>query len=60
MSDDRSKTGNPDRQRINMGEDYERRDWAEKFGVSEDQLRSAVDKVGPRAADVERELKGRG
>ena len=60
MSDDRSKTGNPDRQRINLGEDYEVRDWAKKFGVSEAELRSAVDKVGPMAADVEREIKGRG
>lgn len=56
MSDDTNKTGNPDRQRINMSEDYERRDWSKKFGVSEDELRRAVDKVGPMADDVAREL----
>lgn len=59
MSDDTSKAGNPDRQRINLSEDYEVRDWSKKFGVSEDQLRAAVGKVGSMASDVERELKGR-
>jgi len=57
MSDDKTKTGGPDRLRINPGEDYEVRDWARKFGVSEERLRAAVRKVGPMAADVERELK---
>ena len=59
MSDDKSKTGKADRDRINVNEDYERRDWAKKFGVSEDALRKAVAKVGVMAADVERELKGK-
>ena len=58
MSDDKSETGNPDRQRISLSEDYEVRDWAEKFGVSEDRLRQAVEKVGNQADDVERELRG--
>ena len=58
MSDDKSETGNPDRQRISLSEDYEVRDWAEKFGVSEDRLRKAVEKVGNQADDVERELRG--
>lgn len=57
MSDDKSKTGGPDRQRINLGEDYEVRDWSKKFGVSEEQLRAAVKRVGPMADDVERELR---
>lgn len=58
MSDDKTNTGNPDRQRISLSEDYEVRDWAEKFGVSEDRLRKAVEKVGNQADDVERELRG--
>ena len=33
MTDDKSKPGGQDRKRINLGEDYEVRDWAEKFGV---------------------------
>lgn len=57
MSDDKSKTGAPDRKRVNVNEDYELRDWAKKWGVSEQRVRDAVAKVGVMAADVERELK---
>jgi hypothetical protein len=56
MSDDRNKTGGQDRKRISLGEDYEVRDWAARFAVSEDALRKAVAKVGDRADDVEPEL----
>ncbi|WP_341408104.1 DUF3606 domain-containing protein [Luteolibacter soli] len=56
MSDDKSKTGGPDRQRINTSEEYEVQDWSKKFGVTTDQLKDAVDKVGPMADDVRREL----
>ena len=58
MTDDKTKSGGQDRQRISLSEDYEVRDWSQKFGVSEDQLRAAVGKVGDRAEDVERELQG--
>lgn len=58
MSDNKTETGNPDRQRISLSEDYEVRDWAQKFGVSEDRLRQAVEKVGDQADDVEREIRG--
>lgn len=58
MSDDKTKTTQADRIRINVNEDYELRDWSKKFGVTEEQLKAAVQKVGPMAADVERELKG--
>lgn len=57
MTDDKNRTGNPDRQRISLSENYEARDWAKKFGVTEDQLRRAVEKVGNLASDVERELR---
>lgn len=57
MSDDKTETGNPDRQRISLYEDYEVRDWSTKFGVSEERLRAAVAKVGNFADDVERELR---
>ena len=57
MADDKSNRGNPDRQRINTSEPYEVRDWAKKFGVSEDVLRTAVVQVGNMARDVERYLK---
>ena len=57
MSDDKTKAGQADRMRINVNEDYERRDWAKKFGVTEEALKAAVEKVGSQASDVERELK---
>ena len=55
MSDDKSKKGMQDRTRINTEEDYELRYWAEKFGVTRDQLKAAVKKVGNSAQAVERE-----
>lgn len=58
MADDKSKSGGQDRKRINLNEDYEARDWAAKFGVTPEQLRQAVAKVGNQAEDVERHLKG--
>jgi hypothetical protein len=57
MTDDKTKSGGQDRQRVSLSEDYEVRDWASKFGVSEDRLRAAVEKVGNMAEDVERELR---
>jgi hypothetical protein len=57
MSDDKSKTGGQDRQRISLSEDYEVRDWAEKFGVTPEQLKAAVAAVGNQASAVEAHLK---
>ena len=55
MSDDKTKTG-ADRKRININEDYECRYWSEKFGVSADELKRTVERVGPMANDVARAL----
>ena len=57
MSDDKSQSQGQDRQRININQDYELRDWSRKLGVTPEQLKRAVAKVGDRADDVERELK---
>lgn len=57
MADDKRNPGRPDRDRINMEEDYEVQYWSEKFGVSQEELAAAVEKVGPVASDVQRELK---
>ena len=56
MSDDRSKTGKPDRDRINVAEPYELRDWAKQLGVTEAKIREGVAKVGPMVADVKKYL----
>ena len=57
MSDNKRNPGRPDRDRINVNEDYELKYWTEQFGVSKEELAAAVKKVGPMARDVEVELK---
>lgn len=57
MSDDRTKRGGQDRSRINVHEDYELRDWAQKFGVKPNAVKEAVDAVGDRAEKVEEHLR---
>jgi Protein of unknown function (DUF3606) len=54
--DDRTKKGGQDRSRINISEDYELRYWSEKFGISKDQLKQVVGRVGSSVKDVERAL----
>ena len=57
MSDDKSKSGGQDRERISLKEDYEVRDWSDKFKVTPERLREAVAAVGDRANAVEEWLK---
>lgn len=57
MPDDKTQRGGQDRQLVSLSDDYELRDWAQKFGVSIDELKAAVQAVGNRAADVEAHLK---
>jgi hypothetical protein len=57
MSDDTSKKGIQDRTRINTSEDYEVRYWSEKFGVSRDQLKAAVNKVATQFPRSKRNFK---
>ena len=59
VADDKSNTGNPDRQRINTNQEHELRDWAQKFGVSQEELKAAVAEVGNQADAVREHLKGR-
>lgn len=59
MSDDKTRPGGRDRQLVSLTEDYEVRDWAARFGVTEQALRAAVGRVGNKADDVQRELGGR-
>jgi len=57
MSDNKSNIGSPDRDRINLSEDYEIRYWASKFGVSRDRLKEVVRQVGDNPQAVEDYLK---
>lgn len=47
------------RQRVSLERAHEVREWATRFGVTEGALRRAVERVGDRASDVQRELGGR-
>jgi len=57
MTDDLSKRGKQDRDRINVNEPHELRHWAKKFGCTEDELRDAVKRAGPMADDVQRAIR---
>ncbi len=57
MADDKTKTGGQDRNRINVNEDYELRDWSQKFSVTPEQLKDAVKAVGTSATAVEEHLR---
>jgi hypothetical protein len=59
MPDDLTNRGRPDRDRINVNEDHELRNWAHKFGISTDELKEAVKAVGDRAKAVKEHLAGR-
>ena len=57
MADNKKNIGKPDRDRINLNEDYELQSWSKKFGVSSEKLKNAVKQVGSMASDVEAFLK---
>jgi Protein of unknown function (DUF3606) len=59
MADDKSKRAPQDASRVNIHEDYELQYWTKKFGVTAEQLRAAVAKVGVSASAVEEELNRR-
>ena len=58
MPDDRTKVNGPDRDRIDVNEEYELRDFAKKFDLSPERIHEAVRAVGDRTNKVEMNLKG--
>jgi hypothetical protein len=46
MSDDKSKPGSPDRDRIDLNDPDEVRNWTKSLNVSKEELQRAVDAVG--------------
>ena len=60
MSDDRSKVGRQDRDRVNINEDYEVEDLHQKFpGKTHEEIKQAIKTHGPNREAIERALKGR-
>jgi AraC-like DNA-binding protein len=56
MSDDKTNRGAADRNRINIHEEYEVRDWSQRLGVSSEELKKAVQQVGTSADAVRKHL----
>ena len=56
MADDKTKREPADHSRVNIHEDHERQYWAERFGITPQQLIEAVAAVGPKVDDVARKL----
>lgn len=57
MADDKNKSGGQDRERINVNQDYELRDWAKSLATTPERLKEAVQAVGDRADKVREFLK---
>ena len=49
----------PDRSKISIPDDYEFKYWAKHFGVTQEDLQRAIEKVGNSAVSVRKELKTR-
>lgn len=46
MADDKGKTGEPDRSRVAGGEPYEVQYFARKHGISPEQARQLIERIG--------------
>jgi hypothetical protein len=60
MAENRNDSGPRDRTNINMNEGFEVRYWSKELGVSLEQLKSIVQKVGTLTSDIRQELASRG
>jgi hypothetical protein len=56
MADNLNERGSGDRKRINVSQPHEVSYWSRTLGVTEEQLRKAVQQAGPMADDVRRHL----
>jgi hypothetical protein len=56
MPDDKSKSGGQDRERINVNQAHELRDWAKSMKTTPEKLKEAVQAVGDRADKVRKYL----
>jgi methyl-accepting chemotaxis protein len=55
MPDDKTKVGEPDRSRVSADQDYEVRHLAEKHGLSANQIRELIARVGNDRKKLEEE-----
>jgi hypothetical protein len=57
MSDDKSQRGAPDNKRIDIHDPDEVRHWSKSLGVTPEQLKEAVARVGTSAEKVRESLR---
>ncbi|TFZ00602.1 DUF3606 domain-containing protein [Ramlibacter henchirensis] len=57
MADDKTKAHGQDRERINVNQEHEVRDWSKSLGVAPERLKKAVAAVGDRVKKVREYLK---
>ncbi|MDB4902193.1 MAG: hypothetical protein JWQ63_1474 [Mucilaginibacter sp.] len=55
--DNKRNVGSPDRDRINIHENYEVEYWTKEFGIDREELKKAVDAAGTSAEAVRKYLK---
>lgn len=55
--DNKSNVGSPDRDRINIHENYEVEYWTKTLGISAEELRKAVEAAGTSADAVRKHIK---
>ena len=60
MSDNKSNSGSPDRDRIDLNDPDEVRNWTKSLGVSKEELEKAVRAAGSDRAEKVREHLNRG
>jgi hypothetical protein len=56
MSDEKTTKGRETRNQINVNNKDEVAYWSKLFGVSEQELRAAVERVGPYIEDIAQDL----
>ena len=59
MADDKSKSGRPDRDRIDVNDDDELRNWSKSLNKTPDEIKAAVRVVGDSADKVREHLRPR-
>ena len=57
MSDDKGQRGAPDNKRIDVNDPNEVRHWTKSFGITPEQLKEAVGRVGTSAEKVRASLR---
>jgi len=55
--DNKNNVGTPDRDRINIHENYEVEYWTKTLGISAEELRKAVEAAGTSADAVRKHIK---